>query len=61
MEKDKILYSPHRQYQINITKLIEISQLIDKDNKYSQEINNKFSELNNQVREYLNNLEVKEK
>lgn len=42
MEKDKILYSPHRQYQINITKLIEISQLIDKDNKYSQEINNKF-------------------
>lgn len=42
MEKDKIIYSPHRQYQKNITKLIEISQLIDKDNKYSQEINHKF-------------------
>lgn len=33
---------------------------IDEYNR-TEEINTKFSELNNQVREYLNNLEVKEK
>lgn len=42
MEKDKNVYSPHLQYRRNITKLIEISQLLDKDNKYPMEINNKF-------------------
>lgn len=39
----KILYSPHKQYRDNIMKLIEISKLIDNDNKYSiSEINTKF-------------------
>lgn len=37
------------------------SQFDDKEYDRTEEINNKFTELNNQVREYLNNLEVKEK
>lgn len=39
---NKEVFSPHKQYRLNITKLIEISQYIDKDNKYSMEINNKM-------------------
>lgn len=39
----------------------EKSQFDMKDYDRTEEINNKFSELNNQVREYLNTLEVKEK
>lgn len=39
----------------------EKSQFDIKEYDRTEEINNKFSELNNQVREYLNNLEVKEK
>lgn len=39
----------------------EKSRLDIKEYNRTEEINTKFSELNNQVREYLNNLEVKEK
>lgn len=39
----------------------EKSQFDIKEYERTEEINTKFSELNNQVREYLNNLEVKER
>lgn len=39
---EKLTFSPHRQYHKNITKLIEISQMIDQENKYSNEVNPGF-------------------
>lgn len=41
--KKETSYSPHNHYHKNINKLIEISQMINKDNKYSSmEINQDF-------------------
>ena len=35
-------YSPYNHYHQNLNKLIKISQLINKDNTYSLEINQEF-------------------